>query len=195
MGPPVAPKPQFEAESAFDQMSKRNKEALKIQTIQDVVDRKLRIEKVKEIRTNNNGRRASRQAAPKLRSTALSKNRDLAEPLAQPKDECERTPDWQRSFSTRPPKTTTSNLTITQIQMDENETMMLEKVGSIDRKRRAEGLEASMADLAKGNMGRISESRPTSTTRAHAPTQNLTAHEAIFGKGSKPRVGPFNPGS
>lgn len=195
MGPPVALKPQVGAESAFDQMSKRNKEALKDQTIQDAVDRKLRIDQEKDNRTDKNGRRAARQVAPQLRSTALSKKRKSENPLAQPKDECERTPDWQRSFSTGPPKTTTSKPTIAQVQEGSNETMVSGKAGSIDRKRKAEeGLEGKEAKIAKGNKGPFSESRSTSPKRANVPAQNLTAHETIFGKGSKPRVRPVNLG-
>jgi len=181
MEPLVAPNPPVGAESAFNQMSKRNKEALKDQKIQDAIYRKLRVEQEKENRTNKHGRRVSHQTAPKLRSTALSKKRKSANPLAQPKDE--NTPDWQRSFSTALPKTTASKPTTEQIHKGTNVTMVSEKVGLIDRKRKAgEDLAGPTAKLAKENMS------PFSNSRAVAPAQSLTDHEAIFGRGSKPRL-------
>jgi len=161
--------------------------------IQDAENRKLRIDREKDIRSDKNGSKELRHAVDKRRISALRKTYKSAMPLAQCMGGNDCKPHWQRSFSTGPPKSTASEPATELVRKGISENMVVGKVEPIDRKRKAEeGLEGSTAKMAKGNIGPYSNPRSAGPKRATAPAQNLTNHEAIFGKGSRPRVSAVN---
>jgi len=190
---PVAPRLTPVASSAFSQLGTCNAKIGKEERIRSKENEKLH--KFQDEKTAIR-RVVAKSRVTKSQTTRVSKAKLLVSANPTPQPNRERTPDYAYSVSTAyPPNNVAPKPTTSQIYEAASETMISGQVDSIQKKRKAEeGLEGSNAKTAKQNKRPLSEHRHADPKRAAAHAQHLTNHEEIFGKGSKPRVGPVNLG-